>query len=202
MATASSVNAPATLKAFGLWRSLVARSVRVGEVAGSNPVSPIPGFPPAPRVRLTEWLLAEPDSLEGFPLGAEHSPPAHLPVVQPGRLPHRLFDGNAADGAGDAEVDDASRIGAGRHLEDLPVHVVEARNDRVPPRPYSVATAEADALGLCDQRGELDVVRQQRREAVQVAGVERLVGGLGEGTQVLVLRRTPGRHVTQAATAL
>src|SRR5829696_2169821 len=33
----------ATLEPFGLWRSLVARSVRVGEVAGSNPVSPIPG---------------------------------------------------------------------------------------------------------------------------------------------------------------
>ena len=32
----------ARLGAFGLWRSLVARSVRVGEVAGSNPVSPIP----------------------------------------------------------------------------------------------------------------------------------------------------------------
>src|SRR4029450_12570885 len=31
----------ATLDPFGLWRSLVARSVRVGEVAGSNPVSPI-----------------------------------------------------------------------------------------------------------------------------------------------------------------
>jgi hypothetical protein len=29
------------LDPFGLWRSLVARSVRVGEVAGSNPVSPI-----------------------------------------------------------------------------------------------------------------------------------------------------------------
>jgi hypothetical protein len=32
----------ANLRPFGLWRSLVARSVRVGEVAGSNPVSPIP----------------------------------------------------------------------------------------------------------------------------------------------------------------
>jgi hypothetical protein len=31
----------ANLPPFGLWRSLVARSVRVGEVAGSNPVSPI-----------------------------------------------------------------------------------------------------------------------------------------------------------------
>src|SRR4029453_14139701 len=31
----------ATLDPFGLWRSLVARSVRVGEVAGSNPVSPM-----------------------------------------------------------------------------------------------------------------------------------------------------------------
>jgi hypothetical protein len=30
---------------FGLWRSLVARSVRVGEVAGSNPVSPINSVP-------------------------------------------------------------------------------------------------------------------------------------------------------------
>ena len=33
--------ATGTLGTFGLWRSLVARSVRVGEVAGSNPVSPI-----------------------------------------------------------------------------------------------------------------------------------------------------------------
>jgi hypothetical protein len=34
-----------TFSPVGLWRSLVARSVRVGEVAGSNPVSPISVLP-------------------------------------------------------------------------------------------------------------------------------------------------------------
>ncbi len=29
------------LKGVGAWRSLVARTVRVGEVAGSNPAAPI-----------------------------------------------------------------------------------------------------------------------------------------------------------------
>src|SRR5215207_10578007 len=45
----------ATLEPFGLWRSLVARSVRVGEVAGSNPVSPIQGFPPHRFARPRNW---------------------------------------------------------------------------------------------------------------------------------------------------
>jgi hypothetical protein len=35
------VTYPEGLKFVGAWRSLVARTVRVGEVAGSNPAAPI-----------------------------------------------------------------------------------------------------------------------------------------------------------------
>jgi hypothetical protein len=35
-----------TLSSFGAWRSLVARTVRVGEVPGSNPGAPTAGSPP------------------------------------------------------------------------------------------------------------------------------------------------------------
>src|SRR5215207_7259013 len=52
----------ATLEPFGLWRSLVARSVRVGEVAGSNPVSPIQGFPPHRFARPRKWCNQAPDA--------------------------------------------------------------------------------------------------------------------------------------------
>src|SRR5215207_797654 len=52
----------ATLEPFGLWRSLVARSVRVGEVAGSNPVSPIQGFPPHRFARPRKWRHQAPDA--------------------------------------------------------------------------------------------------------------------------------------------
>ncbi len=59
----------ATLASFGLWRSLVARSVRVGEVAGSNPVSPIAGRGPSGAVSLvvargSPWIArGEPTTL-------------------------------------------------------------------------------------------------------------------------------------------
>ena len=50
----------ATLASFGLWRSLVARSVRVGEVAGSNPVSPIIESPAPLCIAVQTALLSGP----------------------------------------------------------------------------------------------------------------------------------------------
>ena len=124
-------------RALGVWRSLVARSVRVGEVPSSNlgtpicrrgnPVVPPPGSPPSaqgtgPRVRASR-------------------PACRPPAATPGaRQRHRVSDG-AGRAVGPYPRLDAARRSARRRLHALPARA-GARAGGVPARG---ATARARA---------------------------------------------------------
>ena len=96
-------------------------------------------------------LLRQPHPFQGFLLRAEDVPGQDSPVSKLSRLPHRLFDADAADRASHPEPHDKPAPKRPDLLR-LPLEVFEGLPDRPEQVPHAVVSGVALPVGLCDQR--------------------------------------------------
>src|SRR3712207_4963827 len=108
----------------------------------------------------------------GFVLAAEGLPPRDLAVAQQRGLPHRLLDARRPDVAAHAHLHHGrvALLGIGLHLEAQPA---EELRDVRPPRAHALMAVVGLALGLRDERPELDVFARALDERAEVAPVDR-----------------------------